>query len=186
VVFAANDSSPDLDYRRDLEGDTSASPKVSRNPRQDVQHAHLHAFYAEHEETKNHESSALAQGQAAFTEALGGDAVQVESGAAEFAAGARATAKPWGGSYCSYQLGLDGPCWVMPPLGQSQDEFNQRLAQADGLHAAPDPKLGGAVNLTRPSLDDPARSEAAQQATARHRTSFETFATHRGLNPPSL
>ena len=186
VIFGANDSPPNLDYLRDAEGGTGTGPAVSRNPRQDVQHAHLHAFYAEHDETENHESSAPAQGQRAFAEALGGDAVRVESGGAGFAAGARAAAQPWGGSYCSYQLGLDGPCWVMPPLGRSQDEFNQRLARADGLQADPDPELGGAVNLVRPGLGDPARRHTAQQATARHRASFEAFAAHRGLNPPSL
>lgn len=186
VVFCANDSPPNDDYLRDLEGGAGPGPAVRRNPRQDVQHAHLHAFYAEPGATENHESAALAQGQQSFTEDLSGDAVQVESDAAQFAAGARAAAQPWGGSYCSYQLGLDGPGWVMPPLGPSQDEFNQRLAQADGLQADPDPKLGGAVNLVRPSLDDPARRAAAQQATERHRASFEAFATERGLNPPSL
>jgi hypothetical protein len=176
VAFCANDSPPNLDYLRDLEGGAGDGPAVNRNPRQDVQHAHLHAFYAEHDETQNHESSVLAQGQRAFAAALGGDAVQVESGGAQFAPGARAAAQPWGGSYCSFQLGLDGPCWVMPPLGRSQDEFNQRLARADGLQADPDPKLGGAVNLVRPSLDDTTRRHAAQEATARHRVSFRTFA----------
>ncbi len=200
VIFCANDSPPNLNYLRDVEGGAGTGPAVSRNPRQDVQHAHLHAFYAEHDETENHESSAPAQGQRAFAEALGGavldgavlggavlggDAVRVESGGG-FAAGASAAARPWGGSYCSYQLGLDGPCWVMPPLGRSQDEFNQRLARADGLRADPDPELGGAVNLVRPGLGDPARRRAAQQATARQRASFETFAAHRGLNPSSL
>jgi hypothetical protein len=185
VVFGANDSPPDLDYLRDFDGGAGASPLVRRNPRQDVQHAHLHAFYAERDETENHESSVLAHGQRAYTEALGGDAVRVECGA-EFAAAARAAAQPWGGSYCSYQLGLDGPCWVMPPLGRSQDEFNQRLARADGLHAGPDPKLGGAVNLMRPGLDGTARRQAAQRATERHRASFADFAAHRGQNPRSL
>jgi len=186
VVFCANDSPPNLDYLRDLEGGAGAGPAVSRNPRQDVQHAHLHAFYAEHDETANHESSALAQGHLAFAEALSGDAVRVAGGGAEFTAGIRAAARPWGGSYCSYQLGLDGPCQVMPPLGRSQDEFNQRLARADGLQAQPDQKLGGALNLVRPSLHDPARRYAAQQATARQRADFETFAAHRGLIPRSL
>jgi hypothetical protein len=65
VVFGANDSPPNLDYRRDVEAasgtlsgrDTDAA--ITRNPRQEVQHAHLHAFYAEPGETENHESSAL-------------------------------------------------------------------------------------------------------------------------------
>ena len=42
----------------------------------------------------------------------------------------------------------------MPALGPSQDEVNRRLARADGLQAAPDPELGGAINLVRPSLAD--------------------------------
>ena len=74
----------------------------------------------------------------------------------------------------------------MPDLGPSQDEFNRRLARADGLQAAPDPNLGGAINLVRPTLADARRLYAAQQATAQQRASFETFLTHRGLNPRSL
>ncbi len=74
----------------------------------------------------------------------------------------------------------------MPALGPSQDEFNRRLARADGLQAAPDPTLGGAINLVRPSLADPGRLHAAQRATADHRASFETFVAQRGLNARSL
>ena len=66
------------------------------------------------------------------------------------------------------------------------DEFNQRLARADGLKAEPDPDLGGAINLVRPSLADAGRLHAAQQATAGQRASFETFAVQRGLNTRSL
>jgi len=68
VVFCANDSAPNLNYLRDMEAASGtlagSGPDVAitRNPRQDVQHAHLHAFYAEHDGTENHESSAL-QGQ---------------------------------------------------------------------------------------------------------------------------
>jgi hypothetical protein len=49
-----------------------------------MQHAHLHAFYAERGEPENHESSALtghpvmAKGYGAFRAALGRDAVRVE------------------------------------------------------------------------------------------------------------
>ena len=99
VVFCANDSPPNLDYQRDLEG-AGGSPvggepdaATTRNPRQEVQHAHLHAFYAEAGETENHESSALtghavvAAGVQAFGAALGGDAVQVDGDAATIAAG---------------------------------------------------------------------------------------------------
>ena len=88
--------------------------------------------------------------------------------------------------YCSYQLGVDGPLWVMPALGPSQDEVNRRLARADGLQAGPDPNLGGAINLARPSLADPGRFHAAQRATADQRASFETFVAERGLNARSL
>ena len=65
VVFCADDSAPNLGYLRDVEaaGGTLAGSgdgvAVTRNPRQEVQHAHLHAFYAEHGETENHESHGL-------------------------------------------------------------------------------------------------------------------------------
>jgi hypothetical protein len=198
AVFCANDSPPNLDYLRDADAASGTmagrgpDAAVSRNPRQDVQHAHLHAFYAEHGEPENHESSALngrpvmAEGHRAFSAALGSDAVRVERDRTRLAAGMRVAAQPWGGSYCSYQLGMDGPLWVMPALGPSQDEFNRRLARADGLQAEPDPKLGGAINLVRPSLADAWRLHAAQRATADQRASFETFVAKRGLNPRSL
>ena len=98
----------------------------------------------------------------------------------------RFAAQPWGGSYCSYQLGVDGPFWVMPALGPSQDEFNRRLARADGLKAEPDPQLGGAINLVRPTLADAGRLHAAQQASAEQRASFGTFLAQRGMNARSL
>ena len=198
VVFCANDSAPNLDYLRDVEvaGGTLAGGgtgvAVTKNPRQEVQHAHLHAFYAERGATENHESSALAgypviaAGHRAFRAALLSDAVQVEPDSTRLAAGVSAAAQPWGGSYCSYQLGVDGPFWVMPALGPSMDEFNRRLARADGLKAEPDPKLGGAINLVRPSLADAERLQAAQRATAEQRASFETFAARHGLNARSL
>jgi len=198
VVFCANDSAPNLNYLRDMEAASGtlagSGPDVAitRNPRQDVQHAHLHAFYAEHDGTENHESSALqghpvlAEGHRAFSAALGSDAVRVDRDSARLAAAVRAAAQPWGGSYCSYQLGVDGPFWVMPALGPSMDEFNRRLARADGLKAEPDPNLGGAVNLIRPSLADTARLHAAQRATAEQRASFEAFVAQRGLNARSL
>ena len=198
VVFCANDSAPNLDYLRDAEAASGILPgsgpdaAITRNPRQDVQHAHLHAFYAEHGRTENHESSALAghpviaEGHRAFSAALGSDAVQVERDSTRLAAGLRAAAQPWGGNYCSCQLGVDGPVWVMPALGPSQDEVNRRLARADGLQAEPDPTLGGAINLVRPSLADTGRLHAAQRATADQRASFETFAAQRGLNAQSL
>ena len=198
VVFCANDSAPNLDYLHDAEAASGILPgsgpdaTITRNPRQDVQHAHLHAFYAEHDRTENHESSALAghpviaEGHRAFSAALGGDAVQVERDSTRLAAGLRAAAQPWGDNYCSYQLGVDGPLWVMPALGPSQDEVNRRLARADGLQAEPDPKLGGAINLVRPSLADKGRLHAAQRATADQRASFETFVAQRGLNAQSL
>jgi hypothetical protein len=198
VVFCANDSAPNLDYLRDVEaaGGTLAGGgtdvAVTKNPRQEVQHAHLHAFYAERDATENHESSALAgypvigAGRRAFSAALGSDAVQVEPDSARLAADVSAAARPWGGTYCSYQLGVDSPFWVMPALGPSMDEFNRRLARADGLKAEPDPNLGGAINLMRPSLADPDRLQAAQRATADQRASFETFTARHGLNARAL
>ncbi|MGH3298943.1 MAG: hypothetical protein ACRDP7_44840 [Trebonia sp.] len=198
VVFSANDSAPNLDYLREVEfaggtlADGGTGVAVTKNPRQEVQHAHLHAFYAERDQTENHESSALdghpviGAGHRAFSAALGSDAVQVEPDSTRLAAGVSVAARPWGGSYCSYQLGVDGPFWVMPALGPSMDEFNQRLAQADGLKAEPDPSLGGAVNLVRPSLADPERLHLAQRATADQQASFETFTAQRGLNARSL
>jgi hypothetical protein len=198
VVFGANDSAPNLDYLRDMEvaggilADGGTGVAVTKNPRQEVQHAHLHAFYAERGATENHESSALAghsviaAGHRAFSAALGSDAVQVEPSSTGLAAGVSAAAQPWGGSYCSYQLGVDGPFWVMPALGPSMDEFNRRLARADGLKAEPDPNLGGAINLVRPSLAGPERLHAAQRATAEQRANFETFAARHALNPRSL
>jgi hypothetical protein len=128
----------------------------------------------------------MAEGHRAFSAALGSDAVQVERDSAGLAAGLRVAAQPWGGSYCSYQLGVDGPLWVMPALGPAQDEVNRRLARADGLQAEPDPALGGAVNLVRPGLADTGRLHAAQQATADQRASFEAFVAQRGLNARSL
>jgi hypothetical protein len=198
VVFCANDSAPNLDYLRDAEvasgipAGRGTDAAVTKNPRQDVQHAHLHAFYAERGRTENHESSALkghsviAEGHRAFSAGLGSDAVKVEPGGTRLAAGVRVAAQPWGGSYCSYQLGVDRPFWVMPALGPSQDEVNRRLARADGLTAEPDPNLGGAINLVRPSLADAERLHAAQRATAEQRASFETFLAQRGLNARSL
>jgi hypothetical protein len=192
VVFSANDSAPNLDYLRDMEvadgtlADGGTDVAVTKNPRQDVQHAHLHAFYAELDATENHESSALAghpvigAGHQAFSAALGSDAVKVEPDGTRLAAGVSVAAQPWGGSYCSYQLGVDGPFWVMPALGPSMDEFNRRLARADGLTAEPDPALGGAINLVRPGLAAAERIHAAQRATAEQRASFETFSAALG------
>ena len=74
----------------------------------------------------------------------------------------------------------------MPALGPSTDEFNRRLARTDGLKAKPDPDLGGAINLVRPSLAGTERLHAAQRATAEQRASFETSAAHHGLNAGSL
>ena len=124
AVFSANDSAPNLDYRRDTEvaarTPAGAAAPATKNPRQEVQRAHLHAFYAEHDPTENQESSALAgypviaTGHRALGAALLGDAVQVEPDSTRLAAAVNAAAQPWGGSYCSYQLGTDGPFWVMP------------------------------------------------------------------------
>ena len=198
VVFCANDSAPNLDYLRDVEvaggtpADGGTDVAVTKNPRQEVQHAHLHAFYAERGQTENHESSAvaghpvMAEGHRAFSAALGSDAVRVDRDSTRLAADISAAAQHWGGSYCSYQLGVDGPFWVMPALESSMDEFNRCLARADGLNAEPDPNLGGAINLIRPSLADAGRLHAAERATAEQRASFETFAAEHGLNARSL
>jgi hypothetical protein len=194
VVFSANDSAPNLDYLRDMEvpggtvADGGTDAAVTKNPRQDVQHAHLHAFYAELDATENHVSSALeghpviGVGHRAFSAVLGSDAVKVST---RLPVDVSVAARPWGGSYGSYQLGVDGPFWVMPALGQAMDEFNRRLARADGLKAEPDPELGGAINLVRPSLADPERLQVAHRATAEQRVSFETFAAQHGLNARS-
>jgi hypothetical protein len=198
VVFCANDSALNLDYLRDVQvaggtlADGGTDVPVTKNPRQEVQHAHVHAFYAERDQTENHESSALegypviGAGHRAFGAALGSDAVKVEPNGTRLAADVTVAAQPWGGSYCSYQLGLDGPFWVMPALGSSMDEFNRRLARADGLKAEPDPLLGGAINLVRPSLAGAERLHTAQRATAEQRANFETFAVQHGLNARSL
>jgi hypothetical protein len=198
VVFSANDSGPNLDYRQDTEaaaGTPAAAVSVAavtKNPRQEVQHAHLHAFYAERGRTENHESAAIAghpviaAGQRVFPAALGSDAVRLDLDSVRLAAAVSAAAKPWGGSYGSYQRGVHGPFWVMPALGPSMDEFNRRLARADGLTAGPDPELGGAINLARPGLAAPGRRQAAQQATAEQRASFQAFAAQHGLDPRAL
>ena len=131
VVFCANDSAPNLDYLRDTEmsaggalADGGTDAAVTKNPRQEVQHADLHAFYAERGATENHESSALeghpviGAGYRAFGAALGSDAVKVEADSTRLAADVSVAAQPWGGSYCSYQLGVDGAFWVMPALAR--------------------------------------------------------------------
>src|SRR6185312_11964233 len=135
VVCCANDSAPNRDYLRDVEaadgilGDGGTDAAVTKNPRQEVQHAHLHAFYTERGRTENHESSALegypviGAGYRAFSAALGSDAVKVEPDSTRLADDVGVAAQPWGGSYCSYQLGVDGPFWVMPALGPSMDEL---------------------------------------------------------------
>ena len=101
VVFCANDSAPNLDYLRDVEAasgtlaGSGTDEAIARNPRQDVQHAHLHAFYAERGGTVNHESSAveghlvIAEGHRAFSAALRDDALQVERDTTRLAAGVR-------------------------------------------------------------------------------------------------
>jgi hypothetical protein len=197
VVFGANDSAPNLAYRRDVDVAGGAAVAggadvvITKNPRQEAQHAHLHAFYLEDVPTENHESvlqgsPVMAEGHRVFRPALGPDATRVDPAGPAFAASVRAAAQPWGGSYCSYQLGVGGPFWVMPDLGPSQDDFNRRLARADGLQSAPDPDLGGATNLVRPTLADAGRLHASLQADAWQRANFETFLAHRGLDPRSL
>src|SRR6202012_3118926 len=144
VLFCANDSTPNLDYQRDLDAASGSrtGKATTRNHRQDVQHAHLHPFYANREpaETPEPQHPVTAEGQQAFSATLPGDAVRVDQESTSLST----AAQPWGGNYCSYQLGVDGPLWVMPALGTAQDEVNRRLGRADGLRAEPDPALGGA------------------------------------------
>ena len=127
-----------------------ADAATTRNPRQEVQHAHLHAFYLEGGETENHESSALAGhtvvagGRQAFGATLGGDAVQVDGDTSTIAADIRAAARPWGGSYCSYQLGTGGPFWVMPALGSSR-------TSSTGASAGPRARRGRTPGSAAPS-----------------------------------
>jgi hypothetical protein len=52
--------------------------------------------------------------------------------------------------------------------------------------AEPDARLGGALNVVRPSLDDAERLQVAERATAEQRASFESFLAQRGLNARSL
>ena len=92
VVFGANDSAPSLGYLRDVAAaggtlaDGGTGGAVTKNPRHEVQHAHVHAFYAGPGGTENHGLSAverypvIAAGHRAFSAALGRDAVQVEPG----------------------------------------------------------------------------------------------------------
>src|SRR6201996_3550690 len=110
VVFGANDSALNLAYRRDVAvagGTATASGAdvvIIKNPRQEAQHAHLHAFYLEDAPTENHESSAvqgspvMAEGYRVFSPELGSDAIRVDQDGPAFAASVRAAAQPWGGS----------------------------------------------------------------------------------------
>jgi hypothetical protein len=61
-----------------------------------------------------------------------------------------------------------------PVIGAGHRAFSAALG-SDAVQVEPDPKLGGAVNLVRPTLADAERLHAAQRATAEQRASFETF-----------
>ena len=198
VVFCANDSAPNLDYLRDVKPRAGSSPAAApmwRSPGIPGRTCSTPTCTPSMPNTAGPRTTSrrrlqghpvIAQGHRAFSAALGSDAVQVERDSTRLAAGIRVAAQPWGGSYCSYQLGVDGPLWVMPALGPSQDEVNRRLARADGLKAEPDPNLGGAINLVRPSLADAGRLHARNRATTEQRASFETFVARHGLNARSL
>ena len=189
VVFCANDSAPNLDYLRDAEaagGTPQAAAPARRSPRIPGKRCSTPTCTpstpnaarprtTSRRRLRGIRSSQRVTGRSAA--ALGSDAVQVEPDSTRLAAGVGAAAQPWGGSYCSYQLGVDGPFWVMPALGPSMDEFNRRLARADGLKAEPDPKLGGAVNLVRPGLAD--AGAAPRGATGHSRAAGELRDLHR-------
>jgi len=165
VVFCANDSAPNLDYLRDAEAAGGILPgrgpdvAITRNPRQDVQHAHLHAFYAEHDRTENHESSAvaghpvIAEGHRAFSAALGSDAVQVEPDSTRLAAGIRVAAQPWGGSYCSYQLGGDELAGVRGERAPHRPGHVQRHPGEQGVPPAPRVRQRPGEHLARGQPD---------------------------------
>ena len=101
VVFGANDSALNLAYLRDVEVGRGAAAAagtdvvITKNPRQEAQHAHLHAFYVEAGATDNYESSALpgspviAEGQRAFSPGLGTDAIRVDPDGPALAANVR-------------------------------------------------------------------------------------------------
>ena len=107
VVFGANDSAANLAYLRDVEvarGTAAADPDavITKNPRQEAQHAHLHAFYVEDGPVENCESSArpgsavIAEGQRAFSPVLGTDAIRVDPDGTAFAAHVRSAARAVG------------------------------------------------------------------------------------------
>ena len=183
VVFCANDSPPNLDYLRDTEAAAGPPPTAAprrRSPGIPGRRCSTPTCTPSTPKTARPRTTSRRRwpGIPSSPRAPGVQRRPRQRrragrrGSARLAAGVRAAAQPWGGSYCSYQLGVDGPLWVMPALGPSQDDVNRRLARADGLQAEPDPKLGGAINLVRPSLADAGRSAAAQRATADQRASF--------------
>jgi len=178
VVFGANDSAPNLDYLRDVEvaGGTlavgGADLAVTKNPRQEVQHAHLHVFYAERDRTENHESSALegypviGAGHRAFSAALGSDAVKVEPDSTTLATDVSVAAQPWGGSYCSYQLGV-GPLLGYACVGT----IHGRVQPAPGTGQWPQGRTRtrpGAGRGHQPGAAQPGRRGAASCGTTGH------------------
>ena len=198
VVFCANDSAPNLDYLRDVEAASGTlagrgpDVAVTRNPRQDVQHAHLHAFYAEHGRTENHESSALAghpvmaEGHRAFSAALGSDAVQVEPDSTRLAAGLARR-----GAALGRQL-------LLLPAGRGRPLVGYACTGTIPGRGQPAPGPGrwppggtrpGAGRGHQPGAAQPGRCGAAPCGATGHgeqRASFETFVAQRGLNARSL
>jgi hypothetical protein len=101
-----------------------------RNPRQEVQDAHLHAYTpnaagprtTSRRRLRGH--PVIGAGYLAFSAALGSDAVKVEPDSTRLAADVGAAARPWGGNYCSHQL------------GGAIDLVRLSLADTGRLHAA--------------------------------------------------
>ena len=148
AVFAANDSAPNLDYLRDAEAangtraDSGTEGTITRNPRQDVQRAHLHAFYAEHGETENHESSAV-RGIPSWQRVTGCSVTPSaptpcgSKGIARRLPPTFALRRSPGAAVTARTSGAwRDPAGLCPPWA-SQDEFNRRLARADGLRRSP-------------------------------------------------
>ena len=200
VVFCANDSPPNLDYLRDAGSAPSGTPAgreadaaTTRNPRQEVQHAHLHAFYAEGGETENHESSALTgyagrrpgparrsatPSAATRCRSTGTARRSRPTSAPPHGPGAAVTART-----SSAWTALSGSClpWGRPrtsSTGASPGPTDSRRARPEaGRRRQPGPARPGRCRAAR---------HAARRATAQQRAGFETFLAQRGLNARSI
>ena len=186
VVFCANDSAPNLDYLRDAEaaggtpagGGTGAA--VTKNPRQEVQHAHLHAFYAERGATENHESSALAgipSSQRASRRSLSPSSA-TPCGWNPTAPGSPPASAP----RRSPGVVVTAPTsWARTAPSGSCPHWDHPWTSSTGASPGPTasggarPAPGGALNPARPGLADAGRLEAAQRATAAPAGQFRDF-----------